>query len=117
VQLAVMCAGERDREFVARLATERARLRISDDAGRKACGRISGTAAWLWRADAHGCGSAEARRSRATRIKQYHKENRALRTETTINNTYDFDIGKRLRNLPQLRVGQPPVARSRTVEP
>jgi len=24
------------------------------------------------------------------RIKQYHKENRALRTETTINNTYDF---------------------------
>jgi hypothetical protein len=36
-------------------------------------------------------------------IKQYHKENRALRTETTINNTYDFGIGKRLRNLPQLR--------------
>jgi hypothetical protein len=25
-----------------------------------------------------------------TRIKQYHKESRALRTETTINNTYDF---------------------------
>jgi DNA-binding transcriptional ArsR family regulator len=37
------------------------------------------------------------------RIKQYHKENRALRTETTINNTYDFDIGKRLHNLPKLR--------------
>jgi hypothetical protein len=33
-----------------------------------------------------------------TRIKQYHKENRALRTETTINNTYDFAIGKRLHN-------------------
>jgi hypothetical protein len=31
-----------------------------------------------------------------TRIKQYHKENRALRTETTINNTYDFGTGKRL---------------------
>ncbi len=38
-----------------------------------------------------------------TRIKQYHKENRALRTETTINNTYDFGIGRRLHNLPRLR--------------
>jgi hypothetical protein len=38
-----------------------------------------------------------------TRIKQYHKENRALRTETTINNTYDFGIGKHLSNLPKLR--------------
>jgi len=28
-----------------------------------------------------------------TRIKQYHKEGRALRTETTINNTRDFAIG------------------------
>src|ERR1700738_2683148 len=37
------------------------------------------------------------------RIKQYHKENRALRTETTINNSYDFGIGKRLHNLPKLR--------------
>ena len=37
------------------------------------------------------------------RIKQYHKENRALRTETTINNTYDFGIGRRLHNLPALR--------------
>src|SRR6266851_2630993 len=36
-------------------------------------------------------------------IKQYHKENRALRTETTINNTYDFGIRKRLHNLPKLR--------------
>jgi hypothetical protein len=26
-------------------------------------------------------------------IEQHHKENRALRTETTINNTYDFGIG------------------------
>ena len=39
-----------------------------------------------------------------TRIKQYHKEGRALRTETTINNTRDFAIGKRLHNLPALRV-------------
>ena len=38
-----------------------------------------------------------------TRIKQYHKEGRALRTETTINDTRDFAIGKRLRNLPALR--------------
>jgi len=37
-----------------------------------------------------------------TTIKQYHKEGRALRTETTINNTRDFDIGKRLTNLPAL---------------
>ena len=40
---------------------------------------------------------------KATRIKQYHKEGRALRTETTINNTRDFGIGKRLHNLPALR--------------
>jgi hypothetical protein len=38
-----------------------------------------------------------------TRIKQYHKESRALRTETTINNTYDFGVGKRLCNLGKLR--------------
>ena len=31
-----------------------------------------------------------------SRIKQYHKEGRALRTETTINDTRDFGIGKRL---------------------
>jgi hypothetical protein len=40
---------------------------------------------------------------RNTRIKQYHKQGRALRTETTINNTRDFGIGKRLQNLPALR--------------
>ncbi len=38
-----------------------------------------------------------------SRIKQYHKEGRALRTETTINNTRDFGIGKLLTNLPALR--------------
>jgi hypothetical protein len=38
-----------------------------------------------------------------TRIKQYHKEGRALRTETTINDPGDFQIGKRLVNLPALR--------------
>ena len=41
------------------------------------------------------------------RIKQYLKavnEGCALRTETTINNTYDFAIGRRLHNLPALRV-------------
>src|SRR5215218_2335205 len=36
-------------------------------------------------------------------IKQYHKHGRALRTETTINDTYDFAIGRRLTNLPALR--------------
>jgi hypothetical protein len=38
-----------------------------------------------------------------TTIKQYHKEGQALRTETTINDTYDFEIGRRLTNLPALR--------------
>jgi hypothetical protein len=40
---------------------------------------------------------------KTTKIKQYHKEGRALRTETTINNTKDFQIGRRLTNLPALR--------------
>jgi len=40
---------------------------------------------------------------KGTRIKQYHKAGQALRTETTINNTKDFYIGKSLRNLPALR--------------
>jgi hypothetical protein len=38
-----------------------------------------------------------------SRIKQYHKEGRALRTETTINDPRDFRLGKRLVNLPALR--------------
>jgi hypothetical protein len=38
-----------------------------------------------------------------TSIKQYHKHRTALRTETTINNTRDFGIGKKLTNLPALR--------------
>jgi len=38
-----------------------------------------------------------------SRIKQYHKEGRALRTETTINDARDFGVGKRLKNLPALR--------------
>jgi hypothetical protein len=39
------------------------------------------------------------------KIKQYHKEGRALRTETTINDTRDFGISKRLtdQNLTALR--------------
>jgi hypothetical protein len=40
---------------------------------------------------------------KGTRIKQYHKEGQALRTETTINNTRDFYIGKSVTNLPALR--------------
>lgn len=42
-----------------------------------------------------------------THLKQYHKtcgKGAALRTETTINNTYDFQVGRLLKNLPQLRV-------------
>jgi hypothetical protein len=41
-----------------------------------------------------------------SRIKQYHKEGRALRTKTTINDPRDSGIGKRLSNLPALwRIG------------
>jgi hypothetical protein len=38
-----------------------------------------------------------------TRIKQYHKEGRALRTETTINDTRDFGVNRGILNLPKLR--------------
>lgn len=40
---------------------------------------------------------------KSSKIKQYHKEGRGLRTETTINNTYDFKINKGLNHLPALR--------------
>lgn len=36
-------------------------------------------------------------------VKQYFKEQRALRTETTINNSRDFGIGKDISNLPFLQ--------------
>ena len=39
---------------------------------------------------------------RRSKLKQYHKEGRALRTEMTVNDTRDFGIGKRLHNLPAL---------------
>lgn len=41
-----------------------------------------------------------------THLKQYHKtcaRGAALRTETTINNSYDFRVGRLLKNLPHLR--------------
>jgi hypothetical protein len=38
-----------------------------------------------------------------SRIKQYHKEGEALRTETTVNDTRDFAIGRRIANLADLR--------------
>jgi hypothetical protein len=38
-----------------------------------------------------------------SRIKQYHKDGRALRTETTINDPYDFAIRKGLSHLSALR--------------
>jgi len=41
-----------------------------------------------------------------THLKQYHKSCKAgaaLRTETTINNSYDFGVGRLLKNLPRLR--------------
>ena len=39
---------------------------------------------------------------KSSKIKQYFKESRALRTETTISNTRDFGIGRRLENSPAL---------------
>ena len=41
-----------------------------------------------------------------THLKQYHKQvqsKHGLRTETTINDTYDFGVGRRVCNLPKLR--------------
>jgi hypothetical protein len=40
---------------------------------------------------------------KSTDIKQYFKENRAARTECTINNPKDFGVNKRLKNLPYLK--------------
>ena len=40
---------------------------------------------------------------RSTSVKQYWKLGRALRTETTINDAYDFGVGRRLANLDALR--------------
>lgn len=40
---------------------------------------------------------------KSAHIKQYFKEQRALRTETTINNSHDFGVGRLLHNLPALR--------------
>jgi hypothetical protein len=40
---------------------------------------------------------------KSARIKEYFKEGRALRVETTINDPRAFRIGKRLHNLPRLR--------------
>lgn len=37
------------------------------------------------------------------RMKQYFKEGRAVRTETVINDPWDFRIGRSLKNLPRLR--------------
>src|SRR5713226_746006 len=38
-----------------------------------------------------------------SKIKQYHKLGKAIRTEMTINDTNDFGLSKRLTNLPALR--------------
>jgi hypothetical protein len=41
-----------------------------------------------------------------THLKQYHKtwkKGAALRTETTVNDSYDFGVGRLIKNLPQLR--------------
>lgn len=40
---------------------------------------------------------------KSSTIKQYFKQQRAIRTETTVNNTRDFGIGRKIENLPALR--------------
>lgn len=40
---------------------------------------------------------------KSSRVKQYFKLDRALRTETVINDPYDVGVGRRLSNLPYLR--------------
>jgi hypothetical protein len=40
---------------------------------------------------------------KSSKVKQYHKEGRGLRTETTVNNPRDFAINKGLNHLPALR--------------
>ena len=58
-----------------------------------------------------------------THLKQYHKTGRrgaALRTETTINNSYDFGVGRLLESAAIARdrlCGQPPHARGRESQP
>jgi len=46
----------------------------------------------------HGVEPAIQVHYRASKVKQYFKEGRALRTETTVNDTRDFGIGRRLTN-------------------
>jgi hypothetical protein len=40
---------------------------------------------------------------KSSTIKQYFKQQRAIRTETTVNNTRDFGIGRKIENLSALR--------------
>lgn len=40
---------------------------------------------------------------KSSTIKQYFKQGRAIRTETTVNNTRDFGIGRKIENLTALR--------------
>ena len=42
-------------------------------------------------------------RHRHSTVKQYLKEGLALRTETTINDAYDFDVGRRIEHLAEIR--------------
>ena len=39
---------------------------------------------------------------KSSRLKQYFKEDRALRTELTVNDTWEFGLGRKLDNLPAL---------------
>lgn len=57
---------------------------------------------------------------RRSRIKQYHKEGQALRTDTTINDTRDFRVGRLLKYQPELRrigLPQPATAADRADQP
>ena len=51
----------------------------------------------------HGVASSVHVEYKRCHIKQYFKEERALRTETTFNDTYDFGVGRGLSNFRDLR--------------
>ena len=92
------------------VSSKRSSVRISTWASPRRCNSFSIAASRVVPrgASARACslrGSSRHSTSqyKKSKVKQYHKEGQALRTETTINDTYDFEIGRALRNLPALR--------------
>jgi hypothetical protein len=75
-------------------------VEIQASARAKASTTDTSPAPWLYRSD---CIPSLHVSYKSTKIKQYFKEERALRTEPTINNAHGFGIGRLLKNLPAVR--------------